>query len=89
MTQEEVAARVEEFIRARFRVATEDRSFSRKSNLWEEGYLDSIGVVELISHIESTFDVGLPDEALFDPDFTNVEGIAKLVSALPHSMTAS
>jgi hypothetical protein len=37
-------------------------------------------VVELIGFIEATFDVVVPDEALFDPDFTSVDGIARIVS---------
>lgn len=80
---EQVAESVETFIRSRSRVNPNDTRFSRQVNLWESGYVDSIGVVELIGHIETTFDVTLPDEALFDPDFANVDGIARIVSALP------
>ena len=82
-TPEEVASSVESFIRARSRVSADDRRFSRQINLWEGGYVDSIGVVELIGYIENTFGVALPDEALFDPDFANVDGIARIVSRLP------
>jgi acyl carrier protein len=78
-----VAARLEAFIRSRARVSVDDSRFSRQSHLWEEGYLDSIGVVEMIGYIEATFCVALPDEVLFDPDFTTVEGISTIVSALP------
>jgi acyl carrier protein len=78
-----VAARLEAFVRLRARVSAHDSRFSRQSNLWDEGYLDSIGVVEMIGYIEATFGVAIPDEALFDPDFTNVDGIARIVSALP------
>ena len=88
MTLDQVAASVETFIRTRSRVSADDGRFSRTSNLWEDGYVDSIGVVELIGHIETTFDVALPDEALFDPDFTSVDGIARIVSALPARRTA-
>jgi len=79
---DEVAASIEAFIRVRSRVSADDRRFSRQSNLWEDGYVDSIGVVELIGHIESTFAVTIPDETLFDPSFTSVEGIARIVSSL-------
>lgn len=82
-TVNEVAASVETFVRARARVGADDRRFSRRINLWEAGYLDSIGVVEMIGYIERTFDVSLPDEALFDPDFTSVDGIARIVCVLP------
>ena len=87
MSVDEVAASVETFLRARSRVSAEDLRFSRRCNLWEDGYVDSIGVVELIGHLEATFDVDLPDEALFDPDFTSVNGIARIVSELPRRRT--
>ncbi len=83
MTIEGIAERVEQFIRARSRVSFDDLRFSRQSNLWEDGYVDSIGVVELIGYIEGTFEVAVPDEVLFDPDFANVDGIARIVFALP------
>lgn len=80
---EAVAASVEAFVRTRSRVSVDDSRFSRDSNLWQDGYLDSIGVVELIGHIEAAFGVDVPDETLFDPDFTSVVGIAGIVSRLP------
>lgn len=79
----EIGALVEAFVRDRSRVGVDDARFSRSSNLWEDGYVDSIGVVELIGFIEATFGVELPDEALFHPDFTSIDGIARIVSALP------
>lgn len=88
MAVDQVAASVETYLRSRSRVSAGDPRFSRRCNLWEEGYVDSIGVVELIGYLEATFDVDLPDEALFDPDFTSVNGIARIVSALPRRRTA-
>lgn len=70
---------VEEFIRTRFRVRPDDDHFSRDVNLWEEGYVDSAGVVEMIAFLETTFAITLPEEVLFDPDFTYIRGIARLV----------
>lgn len=82
MTPDELAASVETFLRAQARVRPDDARFSRHCNLWEDGYVDSIGVVELIGFLEATFDVVVPDETLFDPDFTSVDGIARIVSGL-------
>jgi|SRR5688572_8187940 len=82
-TVAEVAASVEAFLCARSHVSADDRRFSRQINLWEEGYVDSIGVIELIGHIEDTFEVALPDEVLFDPGFASIDGIARIVATLP------
>jgi acyl carrier protein len=71
---------VEAFIRERFRVRADDDLFDRDVNLWESGYVDSGGVVEMIAFLERTFGITLPEEVLFDPDFTHIRGIARLVT---------
>ena len=77
---QDVASLVEEFIRTRFRVRPDDQHFSREVNLWEEGYVDSAGVVEMIAYLEETLHITLPEEVLFDPDFTNINGIGRLLT---------
>jgi acyl carrier protein len=71
---------VETFIRRRFSIRPDDDFFGREVNLWETGYVDSAGVVEMIAFLEQNFETSLPEEVLFDPDFTNIRGIARLVS---------
>jgi acyl carrier protein len=80
-TDAEIAARIEAFIRHRFRVPPDDAWFTRGANLWEQGYVDSTGVVDLIAHLEHTFGVALPDEVLFDPSFATIDGMAAIVGA--------
>ncbi len=77
---EEVESPIEAYIRKRFRVREDDSLFSRDVNMWENGYVDSAGVIEMIAFLEETFDITLPEEALFDPDFTNIRGISRIVS---------
>jgi acyl carrier protein len=77
---DEVAAQVEKFIRTRFRVRADDAYFTPEVNLWEEGYIDSTGAVEMIAFLEQTYGIRLPEEVLFDPDFTNIRGISRLVT---------
>jgi len=74
------AARIETFLRARFRISPDDAGFTRQVNLWEEGYVDSVGVVEVIEFLERTFGVRIPDDALFSPDFTCVDGMVGFVT---------
>lgn len=81
-SHQEVAHQIETFIRERFQVSPDDEHFSRSVNLWEGGYVDSLGFVDLIVHIETTFKARLPDDALFSVDFTTIDGIAALVSRL-------
>jgi acyl carrier protein len=79
---EEHERTVEEFVRDRFRVRPDDDCFTRDVNLWEAGYVDSVGAVEMIAFLERTFAISLPEAVLFDPDFTHIRGIGRLVSQL-------
>lgn len=79
---ETAAGAIERFVRERFQIAATDDLFSRRVNLWEEGYVDSLGVVEVIEFLERRFAVKLPEEVIFDPDFTSIEGIARHVVGL-------
>jgi acyl carrier protein len=79
----EAAARdIEQFVRQRFQIADNDRSFNRSVNLWEEGYVDSLGVVEVIAFLEQRFRTRLPEEIVFSPEFTSIDGIARYVVSL-------
>ena len=78
----DTAACLESFVRKQFRVADGDSEFSRDAHLFEGGYVDSAGVVELLMFIESTFGVTLGDEQVFSDEFTTINGISALVAAL-------
>ena len=80
--QDEAAELIEQFIRREFRVPEADNSFRRDTHLFDAGFIDSMGVVELISFIESTFGVRIPDEDLFSESFTTVNGISAVVQNL-------
>jgi acyl carrier protein len=77
----ETASAIEAFIRRQFRVVAGDPLFSRDAHLFERGYVDSAGVVELLMFVESTYGVSLDDEQLFSDRFTTINGIAELVHA--------
>jgi len=79
---ERVARDIERFIRERFQIAEAESGFTRDVNLWEEGYVDSLGVVEVIAYLEKRFCVKLPEEVIFSPEFTNIDDIARFVVSL-------
>ena len=81
-TPEGVAQALELFIRHQFQVPPRDDQFTRVVNLWEAGYVDSIGVAEVIAFLEDTFAVTIPPETLFDPDFVHIDGIGRIVHGL-------
>jgi acyl carrier protein len=80
-SQAEIAGVIEQFIRTQFRIHERDRSL-RDLHLFESGFVDSAGVVELIAFLESTFTIRLDDDQVFSDDFTTINGIAAIVAAL-------
>jgi acyl carrier protein len=80
MNAAQIADRVEQYVRTQFRVAPGDTRFSRSLPLFEAGYVDSVGVVELLAFLTEEFAVELPDDALMSDEFSTIDGIAAIVS---------
>jgi acyl carrier protein len=78
-SQHEIAAVIEAFIRRQFRIVDADVGFTRDAHLFESGYVDSAGVVELIMFVGTTFGVDLDDDQVFSDQFTSINGIADIV----------
>lgn len=78
----DVQQRIERFIRSQFMVSSDDPRFDRTVDLFETGYVDSVGVVELLSFIGEEFSVEIPENLLLSEDFSNVDGIGRIVSQL-------
>lgn len=55
-----IAGELERFVRVQFDIPDDDEEFGREVNLWEEGYVDSAGVVEVVSHLEERWGVKSP-----------------------------
>jgi acyl carrier protein len=82
MTHEEVAVRIETFVRTQFEVARDDADFGPETSLFLRGYVDSLGVAELIAFLEEAFGVIVPDEDLLSDEFDTIQGIARIVLGL-------
>ena len=80
-SQVEIASVVERFIEKQFRVDGAGPAL-RSMHLFESGFVDSAGVVELISFLESTFKIRLGDDQVFSDDFTTIDGIASIVESM-------
>lgn len=80
-SQAEIADVIERFIRQEFRII-EDGASLREAHLFESGYVDSAGVVELIAFVESIFKISLDDEHVFSDEFTTIDGISAIVMSV-------
>jgi acyl carrier protein len=58
-----VETRLENYIRTQFNVSPTDPGFDREADLFENGYVDSVGVVELLGFLQEEFRVEVPDSA--------------------------
>ncbi|HYH01456.1 MAG TPA: phosphopantetheine-binding protein [Terriglobales bacterium] len=79
---DDVAKTIGVFIRRRFNVRDDDTQFTHDVHLWDSGYVDSLGVAEILGFLERQFEVRVPGDAMFRDDCTSVNGLARLVSEL-------
>jgi acyl carrier protein len=77
-----IEERIERYVREQFRVSQTDTRFDRATDLYQSGYVDSVGVAELLSFIIEEFGVDVPDDALSSDDFTTIAGMAGIISRL-------
>jgi acyl carrier protein len=78
----EVADSVETFVRREFNVSAADPGFDRSVDLFENGYVDSVGVAELLEYVTQEFNVEIPETELFSDEFSSIQGIASIVARL-------
>jgi acyl carrier protein len=57
------------------RVAQNDKDFAPDEALFETGVLDSFGLPDLVSELEKTFKVKIPDSDLRPANFSSVQKI--------------
>jgi acyl carrier protein len=82
MDLSDVQDRIEKYVREQFGVGDADLRFGPTVDLYESGYVDSVGVVELLAFIGEEFGVEVPEHDLVSPAFSSVEGIARIVGRL-------
>jgi acyl carrier protein len=82
MNATDVGARIEEFVRTQFAISPTDPGFAGTADLFEGGYVDSVGVAELLEFLREEFGVELPESDLLSDEFSTVDGLAAIVTRL-------
>ena len=59
--QEEIAARLRTYIRERFEIPADDPDFTDNTDLFNYGYIDSFGAVDLTKFVEEAFSISVSD----------------------------
>jgi len=74
-----IEQKVREFISGEF-LAGGSTDFDRDSYLLETGVIDSIGLFRLITFLEETFHVRIPDQDLLAENFQSLNHIMKYIN---------
>ena len=77
-----IANDIEAFVRTQFEVDPADDGFDRTVDLFELGYVDSVGFAELLAFLSEEFGVDVPEQDLFSDEFVRIDGMARIVSRL-------
>jgi acyl carrier protein len=83
------ADQIETYIRTQFEVSPGDTGFTRTADLYELGYIDSVGVAELLEFLREEFGVEIPEADLLSEEFSSIDGIARIVRCLAGHTAAS
>lgn len=56
-------------------------ALSAESNLFAEGYLDSIGIMKLIAHIETQLELKIPPKDLVPRNFMTIKAMSSYLES--------
>jgi len=74
-----VLQELDAFIRSTFDVAADDPVFTSDVHLFDNGYLDSFGAQQLITHLEATYQIKISDNDLVKYPLNTLTEISKFV----------
>jgi acyl carrier protein len=78
MTGQSTSDTIAAFIRDKF---CHEEAFTEETDLFDAGVIDSAGVLELVTFIETRFGFQISDNELLPENLHSIAGIAKLVAS--------
>ncbi|OAN55069.1 hypothetical protein A6A05_00475 [Magnetospirillum moscoviense] len=69
-----------EYLQATFLFDLRQERLDDRSNLFEAGFVDSYGLVELVGFLERTFSIRLTDSDLTSPRLASIDGMVRMVA---------
>jgi acyl carrier protein len=88
MEDQMIAERIREFIGDHFPSARRGKLGSQDA-LLENGIIDSLGVLDLVSFMEETFAITVMDEELLPENFQTIERLTKFVESKSNGKSSS
>jgi acyl carrier protein len=80
MSEQHIQTTVRAFIVESYLFGEDDPDLTEDTSLLESGVVDSTGILELVSFIESTYGFRLPDEDMLPENLDSIDRIAAYVS---------
>jgi acyl carrier protein len=77
-TPDSIRTTIRNFILTQFPAARE-RAISDHDRLLELGIVDSLGVLDIVAHLEAEFEIRIADDELEVADFESIEALADFV----------
>jgi acyl carrier protein len=71
---------IRRFITDNFPLGGSGSELAGSDSLLEVGVIDSVGVLELIEHLESTYDFQIPDADVLPENLDSIDAISRYVS---------
>ncbi len=68
-----------QMIREDQKIPGDDPDFSPDVDLFDYGYIDSFGIVNLIASVKQSYGVDMSMVDFYEPDYRTVRGIARFV----------
>ena len=79
MELQDAAAELRSFIGERFTIPDSDQEFTDDVHLFDYGYIDSFGAVDLISYVKAQYSVEITDSDLIAYPLNTIREIATFV----------
>ncbi len=80
--RERIAERIEDFIVKNFHIDSGHERFGRTCNLFDEGFVDSMGLIRLITFLEGEFHIKIEEDHFFDERLLSIDGESLLIVEL-------
>jgi acyl carrier protein len=75
----EISKSLEQFIQEQIIKGQKDVDLQQSTNLIEEGIIDSLGIMKLLTFIEESYDLQISDEELLPENFESLQAICAMV----------
>ncbi len=76
-----ISKSVREFIVDNFLLGEEDEDFTNNRSFLESGVIDSMGILELITFVEDTYEMDIADDELIPENLDSVDRVTKFIQS--------